>query len=76
MAQSGQSSSKAKMEVECKVINQLPSYHIPHLSSIILSDAEGATPFSRMLIFKISQILAYSFLPPTFSNHPSNNTLP
>lgn len=51
----GHSSSKAKMEVECRVMKQLPSYHIPHFSNIILSDAEGATPLSRMLIFKMSQ---------------------
>lgn len=51
----GHSSSKAKMEVECRVMKQLPSYHIPHFSNIILRDAEGATPLSRMLIFKMSR---------------------
>lgn len=72
----GHTSAKAKMEVECKVIKLLPSCHIPHFSSVILSDVGNATPIGRLLIFKLSQILACSFPPPAFSNHPSINIPP
>lgn len=76
LAPSTHSSSKAKMEVEYKVTKQLRSYHIPHFSSTILRDAEGATPTSRILIFKMSWLLACSFPPPAFSNHLSINIPP
>lgn len=73
----GRASSKAKMEVECEAIKLLPSYHIPHFFSVILSDAGSATPISRLLIFKMSQIRgACRFPPPAFSNHPSSNIPP
>lgn len=65
-------SSKAEVEVEGEVIILLPSDHVLDFSSVILSDADSATPISRLLIFKMPRILPCSFRP-VFSNHPTIN---